>query len=76
MIKSEPGKCRQVDTILVIDDDDNWCYISKRLLSKTKACDKIITAQNGLIAMEKLQALADKGEKMPDNKYRDRIILH
>ncbi|WP_299824833.1 response regulator [uncultured Pontibacter sp.] len=65
MTETEPAKYRQVNTILVVDDDENWCFISKRLLRQANACDKIITAQNGLVALSALKDLAAQGGKMP-----------
>ncbi len=65
MTDRNPDNSPQVDTLLVIDDDDNWCFISKRLLRKVNACNNIITAQNGLNGIENLKDLAAKGAPLP-----------
>lgn len=61
-----PDTGQQIQTVLVVDDDDNWCFISERLLKKTGVGKEIITANNGQVAFEKLQAMAASGEDMPD----------
>jgi len=63
--KSNAEQYLQAGTILVVDDDDNWCFISKRLFKKAGVGNQVITASNGLDALNKLQALAANGEILP-----------
>jgi CheY-like chemotaxis protein len=58
-------------TVLVIDDDENWCFIAKKLLQKAGIGKEIITSKNGLEAYQILQAISGKGEKMPDMIFLD-----
>ncbi|WP_299700143.1 response regulator [uncultured Pontibacter sp.] len=60
-----------IDKILVVDDDENWCFISKRMLRKASVGNEIITAKNGLEALTKLQQYAASGEKQPDLIFLD-----
>ncbi len=55
-----------IDTVLVIDDEDNWCYVTKILLQDTGAVKRVLTANNGLEALKKLQDSIVNGEKMPE----------
>jgi CheY-like chemotaxis protein len=55
-----------VDTVLVVDDEDNWCYVTKILLQDTGVVNRVLTANNGLEALKKLQTLIANGEKMPE----------
>jgi CheY-like chemotaxis protein len=68
---TSPERLQQIDTVLVVDDDDNWCYLSKRILQKAGVGKQIMTAQNGLDAMNKMQALVANGEKLPDLIFLD-----
>lgn len=68
--KNPPG-WPQINTVLVVDDDDNWCYLSKILLQKTGIGKQIITANNGLQALKKLQGLVETGEQLPDFIFLD-----
>jgi CheY-like chemotaxis protein len=60
-----------IDTVLVVDDDDNWCYLSKRILQKAGVGKQVLTAQNGLEAITKLRTLASGGEKLPELVFLD-----
>jgi CheY-like chemotaxis protein len=60
-----------INKILVVDDDENWCFISKRMLSKASMGKEIITAKNGLEALNKLQQYAANGEKLPELIFLD-----
>ncbi|GHA80922.1 response regulator [Pontibacter akesuensis] len=71
MTASAPDQFPQVESILVIDDDDNWCFVTKRLLIRANACNTILTAQNGLEALRKLEELTAQGENMPDIIFLD-----
>ncbi|AKQ46617.1 hypothetical protein TH63_14835 [Rufibacter radiotolerans] len=67
-----PQKLRQVDTIMVVDDDDNWIFVSKLILKKASVGNEIITAKNGRDALSKLKAMATEGDqKMPDLIFLD-----
>lgn len=66
---SENGQ--QIDTVMVVDDDDNWCFISKKILQKAGIGKQILTASNGLEALKMLQDLADNGSKLPELIFLD-----
>ncbi len=55
-----------IDTVLVVDDEDNWCYVTKILFQDTGSVKWVLTANNGLEALKKLQTLIANGEKMPE----------
>ncbi len=44
----------EVDTVLVIDDEANWRYVTKILLQDTGAVNRVLTATNGLEVLKKL----------------------
>ncbi|ALI97895.1 response regulator [Rufibacter tibetensis] len=60
---ANPEKLQQIETVMVVDDDDNWIFISKINLKKAGVGKEIITARNGREALTKLQDLAATGEK-------------
>src|SRR5215217_4411570 len=60
-----------ISTVLVVDDDDNWCYLSKRILQKAGIGKEVLTAHNGLEAITRLRTLAAGGEKLPDLVFLD-----
>ncbi len=64
-----PGQ--QIETVLVVDDDETWCFVSKRILQKAGVGKQVITAQNGLEAFKKLRSIAESGQKMPELIFLD-----
>jgi CheY-like chemotaxis protein len=62
---------QQINTVLVVDDDDNWCFLSKRILQKAGVGKQVITAQNGLAAINKLETMVAKGEQLPELIFLD-----
>ncbi len=56
----------QIETVLVVDDDDNFCFLTKLLLREAGVGNRVITAGNGLEAMHTLRAMAAGGEKLPE----------
>jgi CheY-like chemotaxis protein len=62
---------QDVDTVLVVDDDDNWCYLSKRILQKAGVGKQIITATNGLEGIKKLKSMAASGDRLPELIFLD-----
>lgn len=62
---------QQVKTILVVDDDENWCYLSKKIIQRAGVANDIIMAYNGLEAFKKLENLRNNGEKLPDLIFLD-----
>ncbi len=64
-------KLQQINTVMVVDDDDNWCFVSKKILQKAGVGKQIITANNGLDAIKKLQTFAANGEKLPELIFLD-----
>ena len=61
----------QINSVMVVDDDDNWCYVTKILLQDHGIGKHIITAHNGLEALKKLQANAAADEKQPELIFLD-----
>ena len=61
----------QIETVLVIDDDDSFCFLTKLLLQDAGVGKRVITANNGLEAIKKLQAMAAGGEKLPELIFLD-----
>ena len=56
---------QQVETVLVVDDDENCCFVAKKLLKKAAVGKQVVTAANGLDALEKLQGIAASGGRLP-----------
>lgn len=50
---------------MVVDDDDDYCFLTKKILQRAGAGKEIVTASNGLEALKKLQEISASGEKMP-----------
>jgi CheY-like chemotaxis protein len=66
-----PEVLQQLGTVMLVDDNENWRYLSKRILQKAGVGKQIITADNGLEAIKKLQTLLVSREKMPDLIFLD-----
>jgi CheY-like chemotaxis protein len=62
---------QQINTVLVVDDDDNWCFLSKRILQKAGVGKQVITAHNGLAAIKKLETMVANGEQLPELIFLD-----
>ncbi|KAA3437508.1 response regulator [Rufibacter hautae] len=60
---ANPDKLQHIESVMVVDDDDNWIFISKINLKKAGLGKEIITARNGREAIDKLEELAATGEK-------------
>lgn len=60
-----------IDKILVVDDDENWCFVSTKILQKASPVKEIIIAKNGLEALNKLQRIDESGKKQPDVIFLD-----
>lgn len=56
---------------MVVDDDEDYCFVTKKILQKSGIGKKIITAANGLEALKKLQEITASGEKLPDYIFLD-----
>ncbi len=56
----------QINSVLVVDDDDNICFLTKLLLKDAGFDKRVITAYNGLEALQILQAMASGSEKLPE----------
>lgn len=56
---------QQEYTILVVDDDDDYCFVTKMILQQAGIKQEIITASNGLEALEMLHKLNESGKKLP-----------
>jgi CheY-like chemotaxis protein len=55
----------QQKTIMVVDDDDDYCFVTEMILQQAGAGKKIIKASDGLEALHTLQGLAASGEGLP-----------
>lgn len=60
-----------VDTILVVDDDETYRFLVKRILHKSGFCQQIITAHNGSEGLQILQVMAASGGKLPELIFLD-----
>lgn len=66
------GKTRQFKKVLVVDDDDNWIFVSKLILKKAGIGEEVLTARNGLDALTKLKNLGAVSPKnLPDLIFLD-----
>lgn len=66
-----PAAQSQVDSILVIDDDKDWCFIATMMLQRAGFDKQIITANHGLEGIKTLKTISAKGEKLPDIIFLD-----
>ena len=64
-------KAPPISTVLVVDDDDNWCFVTKLFLKRSGKVHQIQTAQNGLEALNKLKEITASGEKLPEIVFLD-----
>ncbi|MBC3538636.1 response regulator [Rufibacter sediminis] len=70
--EANPEKLQQINTVMVVDDDDNWIFVSKLILKRTGVGQEVITARNGREAFSILQAIAADPEKqMPELLFLD-----
>ncbi|KAA5546778.1 response regulator [Adhaeribacter rhizoryzae] len=70
-VGAKAEKVQPVNTVLVVDDEENWCFVIKRILQKAGVGNQIFTANNGLQALEKLKAIAATNEKLPELIFID-----
>jgi CheY-like chemotaxis protein len=61
-----PEEHRPIKNVLVVDDDDNWCFLTKLILQKANIFRKITIARNGQEALNKIKTLATQGERLPE----------
>jgi CheY-like chemotaxis protein len=64
-------KMQQINTVLVVDDDADWCFLAKIILKKAGVGKQIITAQNGLEGIKTLQAIVISGQRLPELIFLD-----
>lgn len=64
--ESKNGNTQQIDKVLVVDDDDNWCFLTKIVLEDSGVGNQILTAHNGEEALNELQKILAQGEKLPE----------
>ena len=65
-IANEEPKVADINTVLVVDDDEGWCFLSTKILQKAGVGKKILTAKNGVIALNQIETLAENGEQLPE----------
>jgi CheY-like chemotaxis protein len=70
-IQKNPEQMPQINSVLVIDDDDNFCFLTTLLLEEAGVGRRVMTAHNGLEALKKLQTMAAGGEKLPELIFLD-----
>lgn len=58
-------------TVMVVDDDEDYLYITEIILQRAGIVNRIITASNGLKALEMLRGMAAAGEKNPTVIFLD-----
>lgn len=64
--QNDPIQMAQINSVMVVDDDDNICFLTRLLLQDAGFDKRVITAHNGLEALQTLQAMAAGGEKLPE----------
>jgi CheY-like chemotaxis protein len=69
--QQNPEEMPQIETVLVVDDDDNFCFLTRLLLQEAGVGNRVITAGNGLEALKKLRGMAAGGEKLPELIFLD-----
>jgi CheY-like chemotaxis protein len=62
---------QQINTVLLVDDDATWCFLSKRILQRAGVGKQILTAENGLEAVKKLKTIAAEGSRLPELIFLD-----
>ena len=60
-----------IDKIMIVDDDKDWCFVSKMILQKAGIGKQVVTANNGREALMTLQTLNANGEKLPELIFLD-----
>jgi CheY-like chemotaxis protein len=68
---NKPAELPQIDTVLVIDDDEGWFFIYKNMFRKVGVGNQLLTANNGLEGLKILQNIAAKNEKLPELIFLD-----
>lgn len=71
LIENTSKKAPPAYTVLVVDDDDNWCFVTKLFLKRSGQVQQIYTAQNGREALNKLKEMAATGQKLPEAVFLD-----
>jgi CheY-like chemotaxis protein len=66
-----PEQMPQINSVLVIDDDNNFCFLTRLLLEEAGVGKSVITAHNGLEGLKKLQSMAADGEILPELIFLD-----
>jgi len=69
--ETNPEIWQQINTVLIIDDDADWCYIAKIILQRAGIGKQILTAHNGQEGIKSLQTMVANGEKLPDVIFLD-----
>ena len=62
---------QQENTIMVVDDDEDYCFLTKKILKRAGVINQIITASNGLEALKKLLEINASGEGLPGLIFLD-----
>lgn len=57
---------KKIKTACIIDDDPIFIYGTKRLMAEIDFCETVLVFQNGQDAMDGLNKITAKGEKLPD----------
>lgn len=51
--------------IMVVDDDEDYCFVTEMILRNAGVGNQVVIASDGLEALQELQKMTDKGEKLP-----------
>ncbi|KAA3437510.1 response regulator [Rufibacter hautae] len=69
---AQADNAQKMLSVMIVDDDESWIFVSKLLLKKAGIQNGIITAKNGLEAFTKLQELVSaEDKKLPDLIFLD-----
>lgn len=61
----------KIDLIYIIDDDDIFVFVLRKLLQKSKRFDEVINIGNGLEAIDLLVNEFETNKKLPDIIFLD-----
>ena len=65
------GMWHQVYSVLVVDDDENWCYLSKKIIERAGFSGDIITLKNGQEAFTYLENNSRASNRQPSLIFLD-----
>jgi len=57
---------KPIHTACIIDDDDAYVYLAKRIITMKKLCQNLLIYENGLTAMHELSHLLESEKDFPE----------